>query len=559
LVLVISVFISGLNCNAQTPSWVWANKATTFGGSMGVRGVKIDVTGNTYTLGSTNAGIRFGNLQTLPGGMFLVKHNAQGNPVWSFQGNCQPAALVTDSAGNSYVTGWFQNTLTLGSQVLICQGKKDIFIAKFDSAGNVLWANRAGGIGRPSAPPTPIALVLEDEGYSIGLDAAGNCYIGAAVVASDTSAAYFGAVAVFPPTSSLFPRQFNVLAKYNSGGQVQWVKKVSNNNLPSLGYRLAVNRQGACVLYGSFSNTINIGSFTLTNKGGTDIGLAKYDTNGNVTWAKSFGGVETENGDAVAIDKQGNVLITGSFQDTVRMGSFTLIKPGSSTGGASFFIAKLDNGGNVQWASQTTGSGSAGDSQMGLDSAGNSFVSAYFAGTVQVGQQSFTSTNGNGDALVSKWNKFGLPVWAISAQGNGLDTPGGIAVNTAGSACYVAGRFEFDLNFGSTTLQTGQNSNFFLAKLENLVLGMAEPLTSESKCVVFPNPATRSFTVKLKDGATGKKAKFLLYNSTGQLVRETEFADEEKLEIDRQNLPAGLYRYSIQLSKESVSGKIILH
>jgi hypothetical protein len=328
-----------------------------------------------------------------------------------------------------------------------------------------------------------------------------------------------------------------------------------------LGYRLAVSKQGASVLYGSFSNTINIGSFTLTSKGQTDIGLVKYDTNGNIMWAKSFGGVGTENGDAIAIDTKGDVLITGAFQDTVRMGSFTLIKPGASTGGGKFFIASLNNGGNVLWASQAGGSGRAGDSQLALDSAGNSYVFSNFEGNVQVGQGSFSATGTNlTDVLVSKWNKFGLPVWAIAAQGGGIDWTGGIAYNAATSACYVAGTFEYNLNFGSTTLQTGQNSNFFLAKLDNIVLGLPEPLTSESDWIIYPNPANQSFTVKLKHGAAGRQGKFLLYNSTGQLVRENEFGTESQVVVERQNLPAGLYRYSVQTTnKEAVSGKVILH
>src|SRR5690349_15569500 len=99
LSIILFLMVCGGNSSfAQTPSWAWANKATTLGGSIGVYGFNTDAAGNNYTVGIFNGGIQFGSLQALPVGMFLVKHTAQGNPVWSLQANCQPAALATDSA-----------------------------------------------------------------------------------------------------------------------------------------------------------------------------------------------------------------------------------------------------------------------------------------------------------------------------------------------------------------------------------------------------------------------------------------------------------------------------
>lgn len=57
------------------------------------------------------------------------------------------------------------------------------------------------------------------------------------------------------------------------------------------------------------SATITFGGTTLTNPGNFtgDMFLAKYDATGNVLWAKTYGGVDGEIGNGIAIDASGNV------------------------------------------------------------------------------------------------------------------------------------------------------------------------------------------------------------------------------------------------------------
>src|SRR2546427_3355375 len=52
--------------------------------------------------------------------------------------------IAVDAAGNSYVTGSFHDVVAFGSTNLTSSGGFDIFVAKYDNAGNVLWAQQAG-------------------------------------------------------------------------------------------------------------------------------------------------------------------------------------------------------------------------------------------------------------------------------------------------------------------------------------------------------------------------------------------------------------------------------
>ncbi|NVO01842.1 MAG: SBBP repeat-containing protein [Bacteroidetes bacterium] len=77
--------------------------------------------------------------------------NAQ-SPAWTWAkfaggtGDEIGKSVATDNHGNTYVTGYFtSSTITFGSTVLTCSGNKDVFVAKYDVVGNVLWAKKAGG------------------------------------------------------------------------------------------------------------------------------------------------------------------------------------------------------------------------------------------------------------------------------------------------------------------------------------------------------------------------------------------------------------------------------
>src|SRR5437879_2351500 len=92
----------------------------------------------------------------LPGIMFLalglvplIPANAQTPPFrWVSQAGSSfddySRGIAVDAAGNSYVTGAFHDVATFGDTSLISSGGYDIFVAKYDNAGKVLWAQQAG-------------------------------------------------------------------------------------------------------------------------------------------------------------------------------------------------------------------------------------------------------------------------------------------------------------------------------------------------------------------------------------------------------------------------------
>src|SRR6185369_12691602 len=102
------------------------------------------------------------------GDVFTAKYDPEGNVLWAASaggtGTDNGTGIGVDAAGNCYITGHFSSTsITFGATTLTRTGSENVFVVKYDASGNVLWANRAGGTGF-------------DAGSGIAVDAAGNSY-----------------------------------------------------------------------------------------------------------------------------------------------------------------------------------------------------------------------------------------------------------------------------------------------------------------------------------------------------------------------------------------------
>ena len=209
-----------------------------------------------------------------------------------------------------------------------------MFIAKFDSAGNTLWADDGAGSGY-------------DYGFSIALDAKSNAYVtgffgSSSIIFGNTTLNNVGADDVF-------------LVKYDSSGNALWAKQAGGSDY-DYGIDVAVGEDQSATITGyDQSQIISFGNETLTNAGsGFDFFLVKYDSSGNVLWAKNSGNSTTARGYACTADGSGNAYITGTFGDpSMTLGNFTL----STSGGYDMYIAKYGLNCNTVFYADVDGDG----------------------------------------------------------------------------------------------------------------------------------------------------------------------------------------------------------
>jgi len=212
----------------------------------------------------------------------MAKYDTAGNAQWvtsgGGSGTDEGFCIALDTAGNSYVTGYFSSsTATFGGQVIHTAGANDIFTVKLSPSGSVLWARSAGGTG-------------DDKGRGIAVDAQGNAYV----------AAYFSGTATFGNiTLTSVGGEDICIIKYDPSGNVQWVIPAGGVS-DDLANAIHLDANGHLYIAGSCSSNIVFGGVTLINPTNGAPFLSRIDflppaiaisgANGNlvVSWGTNF-------------------------------------------------------------------------------------------------------------------------------------------------------------------------------------------------------------------------------------------------------------------------------
>jgi hypothetical protein len=254
-------------------------------------------------------------------------------------------------------------------------------------------------------------------------------------------------------------RDWSIGALFGMPGQSLWVRQLGSTGNDQ-GAKLIADNDGNILATGIFSNTITIDNISLVSAGGTDFYVAKLNpTNGQVLWAKRFGGPGNDRATAIAVDASNDVYVAGQFENAVDFGGGTQ----TSSGSADAFVVKLASiDGNHVW-SRTVG-GTAFDGAQGLAVRGSAVVlTGVFAGSVTVDATTLTSA-GQIDIFIVGLTTAGTTSWVKSFGGTGADSPRTVAIDSSGNVV-LAGHFNSSmLIFTSALFNAGGDDGFF-AKL----------------------------------------------------------------------------------------------
>lgn len=315
------------------------------------------------------------------GGMedvFIIKLDLNGNLIWAltFGGiyDARGYSVIADSFGNLYVTGYFTGNVDfdpgLGIFTMATVATSiDIFVSKFDEAGNFIWAKKIGGAGY-------------DQPYSILLDGDENiCLTGL----------YLGTVDFDPgpgnaPLSSSSGSTDIFILKLNSTGSYLWAMSIGGAGV-DVGRSLVFDSFDNIYLTGQFSGTSDFDPspsiYNLTLVGGSeDAFVAKYNSNGAFLWVKQFGGSSWDAGYGVSVDIEDNVYTTGHFSSVIDFDPGTGTYNLSNSGARDVFISKLDPDGQFLWAGKMGGSNSDYGNGIDIDNFGAIVTTGLYRNTV---------------------------------------------------------------------------------------------------------------------------------------------------------------------------------
>jgi|GEM_PF-2713672 len=484
--------------------------------------------------------------------------------------------LSSDQDGNICAGGTYAPPiLSFGSNTVINNSPgTNFFIVKYDADGNALWLRKA----------TSLQCFL----HSVTADSEGNIY-GVGHFFKDIT---LGDITLSTPSTWCM-----VIFMMDKVGNFIWAKSVGESQrvTPS---RIVTDSNGDLCVTGTFScPSVAFEDFTLERVGIQDIFVAKYDNHGNVLWAKRAGGTAGQSANALAVDDENNILITGDFTSSITFGSSLL----TSSGSADIFVAKYDTNGNEIWGTSMGGPDYDTVSNIATDMEGNVIIAGDYYEDIMFGNVALQHTGqaGSSDIFVAKYDMAGFPVWSKSLEGDLKDTCSGIATdalgnivitgsflsgtlqiddstilnNTTGQRQFyiaqfnpegfygwtenpgmhgnnnsteividhqqdiiIAGSYNEALSFGNNTLGEPGN-NAFIAKYGDVILGTDYPAKNE--VLLYPNPASDRIYVSSN---LPPSSRYVIHDIQGRTVQRGIISNGV---IDVTKLSRGFYALSI--------------
>jgi len=355
-------------------------------------------------------------IQTLPpesGDLMWAKYFGSYN-------NEENTDACIDDEGNLYITGRFLEYTTLGNFTLNSAGGHDIFIAKINSEGEVLWAKSAGGSG-------------EDNCYNICSDNSGNLIITGSF---ESSATFDTQILTSAGQKDIF------LVKYDTNGNIDWAQRNGNVN-NDIGYGVEVDENDNIYFTGYKSGSVTFGTFTLVNY---TVFTAMCSADGTVQWASELDQTESFK---ICIDNSANVYILGRQNAPSLPGSYSY----------DIFLAKYNSDGAWQW-NYTIGDDWESDYDlyefetpwgMVCDNTGNVYITG----------------RSNWNVFISKYNSVGGQIWEKSFIGANEDISSGIDIDATGNLHIIGNFASPKLILETDTITNSAYQDIFYSKYDS--------------------------------------------------------------------------------------------
>jgi hypothetical protein len=334
-------------------------------------------------------------------GMFISKLDSSGNFIWAKKigDSWTTGVLVTDIYDNIYITGRFSQTVDFDpgtgiSNLTSTDSSLDIYIAKFNAAGDLIWAESIGGQSDESSS----AITLDSDGHvyltglfqdTVDFDPGGATYNLAPysnqdpngsdffILKLDTSGSFIWAKGINysdfdSPVSMVADSAGNVFitgryessgwsgvaetllmfCKFTTSGDNAWHKILIGSAVGSgYGESIALDQSGNLYVTGSYIGDVDFDNIHLhSNAASSDIFILKSDTTGHIIWVKSIGGIGEESGKSIVADHLNNIYVKGWYNENAAFD----FDPGTgvydlSGSGVNEYLSKFDTAGNFTW------------------------------------------------------------------------------------------------------------------------------------------------------------------------------------------------------------------
>lgn len=355
---------------SPSPTLVWS-KADGSNADDGASGLALDFAGNSYVSGWTNGTVT-GATAVGSADAYVARYGMDGSRSWITQFGSSAAdystAIVADIFGNTYVFGHTYGDFDGKTP----QSAGDVFLVKFTNAGTEVWRKQFGSTAR-------------DQAAGIALDRSGNVYVVGSTAGAMTASPSVGETDVF-------------VAKFSSAGSQLWIKQFGTTN-DDFGYGIAVDLWGTIAVVGETQ-----GQFPgKVETGITDAFVATFTSDGNMRWLR-----QENSGPDFAYNRFTSVVMD-DFENII-VGGYT---GGSYTGDTAVsgptdaVVIAYNKLSARMWVRQF--GTSAGDSVLAMSRTPSGNIAV--AGDTQGRSYGYGGATGLGDAFVSTLSASGTLTW----------------------------------------------------------------------------------------------------------------------------------------------------
>jgi hypothetical protein len=399
----------------------------------------VDLLGNLFLAGSVEGSIDFGGAPLVSAGaldMFFAKLGPAGEHVFSqrYGDAAEQSGLDLIAAGRDvFALGIFRSSITVGPATLTnAEGPFDAVLLRLTSDG--LYDNhfQLGG------PGLQLLTGLAHDGAR-----------GAFVTGYNQGTVTHPQATTTAGASDVFTA--HVLSTQD------WSRGFGDTG-DQYGDTAAFDPRGFLVTAGYFGGGLDFGGGSRTSAGGVDIFVTKQDLSGAHLWSLRFGDLGDQRAEAIALDSQGNIFLTGRFAGSFDFGGDRL----ESAGATDFYVVKLDETGKHVWSKRFGGPGEEVPNAIALDGAGNVLVVGRAYGPLDFGSGNLPPA-GDSDAFVVKLDPTGNHLWSKRFGDVGLDSANAIGA-TPTNEVWVAGYFRGTVDFGGGPLTSKGKADVFVAR-----------------------------------------------------------------------------------------------
>jgi uncharacterized repeat protein (TIGR01451 family) len=413
-VMVFSFYVSV--CSAQTPGILWSNK---YGGTGEDKFCHISRLNNgdmVYSGFTESVSVNTINNHGMSD-FFIECVSTEGQLKWtkliggskedggSYSGNGEFTSPTTD--GGFYFAGATSST---DGDIPLMRGSWDIYVAKFDANGTLLWSQTYGG---------------NSTEWVSGIKTTSD---GGCIISGTSSSDNNGDV----PANHSSGKGDVWIFKLNESGAIQWSKLYGGTG-EEVAQSINKTTDGGYVFSADVTSQDGDLSGSVVPAGSlrkTDVWIVKIDSIGLINWKKRFGGSDDDNYAKVYVSRNNEYLIGLSSR------SADIDFP-SNDGLYDIWLIKLSSSGNLIWKKQMGGLGWDNNSDI-AESADSNFLCTGISYSSELGGIPFIN-KGESDIVLYKVDRFnGNVKWFAGIGGNGRDFALGL-LQLSNNEIYISG------------------------------------------------------------------------------------------------------------------------